>query len=214
MNGRAEDLAPVARTQGLVVRELDGEVLIYDRERDQAHCLNSVTASIWNLCDGGTTVAVMADMLQIDKYSIFQALSELGKLDLLQERVAAPSGAISRRGMLKRTGAFAAGAVAIPVITSLTLPSNAALAAGTCVATDPCPSGSPNLTGLHQGCPCTVSTQCCGNGGGKPGCCYTANGTTGGTCGICSTGTTAGVSCCQPGGTGPACGAVTQTCVE
>lgn len=38
---------PQARRTGLSIQELPDETLIYDRENDQANCLNATAAEIW-----------------------------------------------------------------------------------------------------------------------------------------------------------------------
>jgi hypothetical protein len=43
---------PQARTEGLTVRELAEETLVYDKERHKAHCLNRTAACVWKHCDG------------------------------------------------------------------------------------------------------------------------------------------------------------------
>ncbi len=53
-------IEPCARTEGLVVRKLDGEVLVYDRDRDRAIYLNAVAAEVWERCDGHSSPAAMA----------------------------------------------------------------------------------------------------------------------------------------------------------
>ena len=63
MAEKSELLAPRARTSGLIVRELDGEVLIFDVTGNQAHCLNGVAGAVWKRCDGGTTVSEIAAMV-------------------------------------------------------------------------------------------------------------------------------------------------------
>ena len=40
-----------------MVREIDGETLVYDRSRDAASCLNEIAARVWRECDGETSVA-------------------------------------------------------------------------------------------------------------------------------------------------------------
>lgn len=54
---------PQARTDDLVINELSDEVLVYDLQRDKAHCLNAAAASVWKQCDGRTTVAEIARRL-------------------------------------------------------------------------------------------------------------------------------------------------------
>jgi len=54
---------PLARTDGLVINELTDEVLVYDLQRDKAHCLNQTAASVWKQCDGRSTAAEIARRL-------------------------------------------------------------------------------------------------------------------------------------------------------
>ena len=51
---------PRMREQGLVVDDLPDEVLVYDLDRHQAHCLNRTAALVWRHCDGQTTVKEIA----------------------------------------------------------------------------------------------------------------------------------------------------------
>ena len=43
---------PRLRAEGLVIHELPDELLVYDKVRDQAHCLNQSAALVWRACDG------------------------------------------------------------------------------------------------------------------------------------------------------------------
>jgi hypothetical protein len=54
---------PLARTDNLVINELTDEVLVYDLQRDKAHCLNHTAASVWKQCDGRSTAAEIARRL-------------------------------------------------------------------------------------------------------------------------------------------------------
>ena len=55
---------PRARIDGLVIKELPNETLVYDLERDEAHCLNQAAALVWKHCDGKTTIVKMTSLLQ------------------------------------------------------------------------------------------------------------------------------------------------------
>jgi hypothetical protein len=57
---------PKARSEGIITKELDGEVLVYDAARDRAHCLNETAAAIWKLCDGQTTASEIAERMTGD----------------------------------------------------------------------------------------------------------------------------------------------------
>ena len=51
---------PTAETERLIVREIDGETLVYDRRRNAASCLNEFATRVWRECDGETSVAEIA----------------------------------------------------------------------------------------------------------------------------------------------------------
>src|SRR6267143_2036300 len=115
---------PSGRRDGIIVRELADEVLIYDLQRDKAHCLNRTSGFVWRHCDGSTSVAEIADILcaemqtTVDESVVWLALDQLASYDLLQERAAFPAGMprISRRGIVRTLGA---AAILAPLITSI-----------------------------------------------------------------------------------------------
>ena len=119
------------RKKGLVVQELSGEVLVYDRERNKAHCLNSTAALVWNHCDGKTSVAQITRAIEreikapVDEDVIWLGVDQLSKTHLLQERARVPENksGLSRREVMKRIGL--AAAVALPVVTSIMAPTAA-----------------------------------------------------------------------------------------
>ena len=55
---------PKARKSQLVTKEVGGEMLVYDRNSDEAHCLNATAARVWANCDGLTTIEEMAQLLE------------------------------------------------------------------------------------------------------------------------------------------------------
>ena len=54
---------PPQRREGLVERELPGELILYDPESDRAFLLNHVSAAIWDLCNGERTQRQIVDQL-------------------------------------------------------------------------------------------------------------------------------------------------------
>ncbi len=94
---------PKAKTERLIVREIDGETLVYDRSRDAASCLNEFAAKVWRECDGETSVAGIAAALGEDEPAVWLALHQLTKAQLLTEAIAFPpdmSAAKSRRDIV------------------------------------------------------------------------------------------------------------------
>ena len=149
---------PRARKDGLVIKELPNETLVYDLERDEAHCLNQTAALVWKRCDGRTTVAKMTSLLQehldpsVSADVVWLAIKQLQRFHLVEsydeETVAIPT--VSRRNLVLK---YAPAALVLPLIMSISAPT--AAAAATPGPPDPCiahPSGF--------GCPCSSDGDC------------------------------------------------------
>ena len=150
MKKETDQFMPEARREGLVVQEMSEEVLVYDRERNKAHCLNRTAALVWSHCDGNKSVAEMARAIAeetnapVDEDLIWLGVEQLSKMHLLRERAMMPEHktGLSRREVIRRIGLTAA--VALPVVTSIVAPT--AAQAANCFA---------------SGQACTTSAQCC-----------------------------------------------------
>lgn len=55
-----------SRRANLTTRNVDGELIIVDREAQKVHRLNGTATFVWNECDGKTTPAEMAARLAQD----------------------------------------------------------------------------------------------------------------------------------------------------
>ena len=146
------------RTHGLVVDDLPDEVLVYDLNNHQAHCLNRSAALVWRCCDGKSSPGEIARRLTAELDAPFSeelvlvALSQLENQQLLVRAAALPAqfAVLSRRQMVRRLGL--ATAIAVPLVTSIVAPT--AVQASTCT-----PSGQP----------CNVNVLCCSVLGCAPG---------------------------------------------
>jgi hypothetical protein len=156
-------MKPERRRDGLVVKELEGEVLVYDLQGHQAHCLNPSAAHVFKRCDGTATVPAITRSLRkelgatIDEGWVWLALDRLGKAGLLQERMSPPAErpGLSRRELVKRAGLGLA--VLLPVVTSIVAPTPVE-AAATCVqncASPNKPFGTPCSSTAPSNCLCT-----------------------------------------------------------
>jgi len=59
------ELRPLAQRDGLVVKKLENEMLVYETERQKAHCLNHNAALIWEHCDGSRSVGELSGLLDL-----------------------------------------------------------------------------------------------------------------------------------------------------
>jgi hypothetical protein len=161
MKTEALGFLPKARSEGLITKEVDGELLIYDRIRDKAHCLNQTAASIWRHCDGHTRPHEIARLLSndrnnrstedsLDESVVWLALTELRRSHLLdkpKDKGPSPQAILgmslmSRREAVRRIGLGTA--ITLPIVATMTAPTPAQ--AGTC---------RPN------GASCGTGSQCC-----------------------------------------------------
>ena len=145
---------PLARTNGLVVQEVPNEVLVFDMETNEAHCLNETAAMVWKYCDGKTSVPEIAGILGENKGSsvpddlVWLAIDQLNEHKLLEQEVASKFAGQSRREVLRKIGL--AAVVALPIVASMAAPRSVlANISCTCGASDP-----PDLD-------CTLSTNPC-----------------------------------------------------
>jgi hypothetical protein len=146
------------------VREVGGEIVVYDERAHRAHCLEPVAAEVWRQRDGRDDPEALARRVsvslgqEVDGAAVTLVLRRLERAGL----VARPPGrrpgdaTLARRAALCRVGLAGLGVLSIAV-------PSAAQAAATC---------------LPNGQPCTRSSQCCSD------CCNTAPGrcTGGGNC--------------------------------
>ena len=140
---------PRARTEGLVIQTLPDETLVYDRDRDLAHCLNQTAALVWNQCDGSSTTkqiarAVSTDLNHpIDERFVWVALDQLGRNHLLIDGAPPPpSSGINRREVIRALALTAT--ISVPLVASIVAPTPAQ--AATC---------------LPAGATCSTGAECC-----------------------------------------------------
>jgi len=149
------DFTPKSRKDNLVVQELEGEVLIYDLEKNKAFCLNETSALVWQSCDGSRTIADISDFVgkrlnsQINEDVVWLALDQLSKESLVEKQTELNDKfkGLSRREVIKKVGLGTL--IALPMIASLTAP----VAAQTGSA---CPGST---------CTCTISGMDAGGAG-------------------------------------------------
>lgn len=143
----------------MVIKEVDNEVLIYDLERDKAHCLNPSAAAIWRRCDGKTTPEALAISLgkdtdtRVDEDFIWLGLRDLRRNHLLENDVGWPQEmgvskgiGMPRREAVRRIGI--AAAMALPLVISITSPTAVQAAASCSTQCKPCNTGGDCCSGV------------------------------------------------------------------
>jgi hypothetical protein len=142
---------PQARRAGLIVQEVDSEILIYDQDTNKAHCLNQTAAKVWKYCDGETTLAEACNALScdletpVDEKLVWYAIDQFSKDNLLEKSIEPQAFIIAgmNRRQLVRTLGLAA-VIAVPLVTSIVAPTP--VQAATCKV---------------SGAACTGSAECC-----------------------------------------------------
>ena len=133
-----------------IVRQVADEFIVYDEDTHTAHCLNSTAlAQVWHLCDGKKTVAQITRAMGQDLNStveedlVWVTLRKLAKSGLLSNRENAEI-SLSRRAFVGKLKV--AAVLAVPMVTSILVPTPAE-------AASPC---------RHNGVACPQGMrQCC-----------------------------------------------------
>jgi len=154
---------PQARRIGLIIQEVDSEILIYDQNTNKAHCLNQTAAKVWKYCDGETTLADACDALSrdletpVDEKLVWYAVDQFAKDNLLEKDIEPPAfiiAGMNRRQMVRTLGL--AAVVAVPLVTSIVAPTP--VQAATCLAPgQPCGTSAQCCSGLCSGSPLTCA---------------------------------------------------------
>lgn len=139
---------PKARKDDLSITTVGDETVVFDRLSNKASCLNPVTTTVWQACDGKCDTASLLNALWNAGYqdaseeTILLALKQLDEAELLDasfNMVGLFPKDISRREMLLSLGKGAA--LAIPVLSTIEI--QPAIAAGSCdAAGESCTPGS------------------------------------------------------------------------
>ena len=130
-----EGYTPQVRRRQILVQDLPDEVLVYDLESNEVHCLNGTAARVWALCDGEKTVSQIARLAVSDEVEpdvaetlVWVALDQFAERQLLENPIERPTG-MTRRQMVLRLG-LAVG-LTLPIVESIASPPAAMAQSGT-----------------------------------------------------------------------------------
>ena len=124
-------MTPKAKSKGMVVQEIGGELLVYDLERNEAHCLNALTSFVWQHADGSANAARLVAPARergidgADEAGVGAALASLSDAHMLEEPMPEmPEADLSRRQMIRQVAAIG-GVAATVAIASIVAPTPA-----------------------------------------------------------------------------------------
>lgn len=104
-----------ARTEGLVLDELNDGLVVYDARAHCAHWLEPSAAAAWRACDGGAEESDVASAVGTDTptcLALLDQLTDIGLVEVVE--------GVSRRSMLASAAKVgAAGALAAPIISAV-----------------------------------------------------------------------------------------------
>ena len=165
---------PKARTEALLVEQVNAETVVYDLDSKDVHCLSPLAAAVYEYCDGHTAVSRIAELAQerlgepVTEDEVSAALSQLDERSLLETPPLILQQGISRRDLAKKSAKYGAAVASVPLIASIVAPT--AMAQGSLI-----PIGCTGCGGAG------ANQQCAPEGsGGNPNsaghCCQTVPG--------------------------------------
>jgi hypothetical protein len=130
-----ETFNPKRRHDGLIVQDLDDEILVYDSTRHEAHCIARVAAVVWRRCDGNTTIDQLAQVVaeitgaSPDEDLVRHALGQLAESGLLEPSTVESIRKVgwTRREVVRH---LSAAGMALALVTSIPVPSAAQAVSG------------------------------------------------------------------------------------
>lgn len=150
---------PAARDEGLLIEHVADEVVVYDVEGKEAHCLTALPAVVFTHCDGETDVAQLAAIASeklgetVTETTVVDVVAQLQARDLLASSRLSTQDGVTRRSMLRKSAVVGGVVTAAPLISSVFAPPALAANSATC--------------GRLLCCPC-----CTGSGFNKDDCCF------------------------------------------
>jgi hypothetical protein len=161
---------PHARTQGLIVEQVDDGLVVFDEHAQVAHSFSAAVTAVWTVSDGTRTVSEIAAQSGLEAPVVQQAIDELSERGLLEGRVAS-SAPISRREGMRRLVQAGGAAFAAPLIYSVAISPAMAAASSSCTVPNgstvsECYTGFSTICSYTEGVsgPPHTTGPCCASG--------------------------------------------------
>lgn len=130
---------PKARKNNLVTTKVNDETVVYDTKTSTASCLNELTTSVWEACDGTSDIPSLLDAVRNAGYQdvtekvVLMAIDQLNQAGLFENALEIDEKTrknLNRREMLQLLGARVA--VVLPVVSTISIQPAIAAASGGC----------------------------------------------------------------------------------
>lgn len=154
-------ILPFAKTDNFVVQNISDEILIYNLADNKAFCLNKTSAIVYQSCDGKTYFDELKDKSGFSEDLIHFTLSELNETGFVEipSDYVSPLSGISRREAIKKVGL--ATMIALPLITSITVPVSANAASVCLPLSTPCTDDNDTQSDCCNGLRCVTNCVSC-----------------------------------------------------
>lgn len=122
------DNYPIARSEDVVIKKIDDELLIYDLKVNKAFCLNEIAVLVWQGCNGKNSVGKIQELAakklnkEIEEDLVWLTLEQLNREQLIENttKVNEYFQEITRREIIKKVGF--GSLVALPIVSSVVAP--------------------------------------------------------------------------------------------
>ncbi len=122
-------VVPLARTEDVVVEEVDDGLIVFDRLSDTAHWLDPTAAAVWGMADGQSDIGMIAASCGKTEAEVADVLIRLEGLNLMVEQNGT---GLSRRAALKKMAQVGGTAVAGAAVISTVVVPNAFATSSVC----------------------------------------------------------------------------------
>ena len=124
---------PIKREIDMIAEEVHSEVVLYDRQRKRAHCLNRTAAFIREQCDGNTRIREIVARAHAElklpeaEAVVMLTLKELSKAGLIEGDLAlkANGSGFTRREVARKVLLVGASPLVLPFVSSIIAPTAA-----------------------------------------------------------------------------------------
>ena len=110
---------PKAKSGSVLVHDVQGEIVVYDKGECRAHLLNQPVSQVWPLLDGSRSIAEVAATLGVDEDIVSLSVDQLACANLLERGEPL---SLTRRATLRRVATATAAGLILPAITSIVAP--------------------------------------------------------------------------------------------